>query len=107
MENTFIYIQHLFFLIRKLVISKFSLYQDSGLPSSLVPVKVQQEEARDPDLRQRDSPPSVAEEGHEDDEDSSYQISEALNHHFYYSNGILRPRPHSNGILLHPRGQII
>ncbi|TMS09310.1 Nectin-4 [Larimichthys crocea] len=80
---------------------------DSGLPSSLVPVKVQQEEARDPDLRQRDSPPSVAEEGHEDDEDSSYQISEALNHHFYYSNGILRPRPHSNGILLHPRGQII
>ncbi|TKS79460.1 Nectin-4 Nectin cell adhesion molecule 4 [Collichthys lucidus] len=82
---------------------------DSGLPSSLVPVKVQQEEARDQDLRQRDSPPSVAEEGHEDDDEdsNSYQISEALNHHFYYSNGILRPRPQSNGILLHPRGQII
>ncbi|KAM9350232.1 nectin-4 [Symphorus nematophorus] len=80
---------------------------DSGLPSSLVPVKAQQDDGiglRDPDLghlREGDSP-------HEDEEDgSSYQISEALNHHFYYSNGVLRPRPHSNAILLHPRGQII
>ncbi|XP_059200958.1 nectin-4 isoform X2 [Centropristis striata] len=73
---------------------------------------------KEPDLvhvREVDSPqgedwppsPSVA-EGHEDDEDSSsYQLSEALTNHFYYSNGVLRPRPHSNAILLHPRGQII
>lgn len=88
---------------------------DSGLPSSLVPLKAQQDEGvgpRDPELghlREGDSPrgESVA-EGHEDDEDSSsYQISEALTNHFYYSNGILRPRPHSNAILLHPRGQVI
>ncbi|KAM8851021.1 nectin-4 isoform 2-T2 [Spinachia spinachia] len=44
----------------------------------------------------------------DDDEDSgSYQLSEALNNHFYSSGGVLRPRPHSNAILLHPRGQII
>ncbi|KAL7387723.1 hypothetical protein ABVT39_028044 [Epinephelus coioides] len=88
---------------------------DSGLPSSLVPLKAQQDEGvgpRDPELghlREGDSPrgESVA-EGHEDDEDSSsYQISEALTNHFYYSNGILRPRPHSNAILLQPRGQVI
>ncbi|XP_029971636.1 nectin-4 isoform X2 [Salarias fasciatus] len=52
------------------------------------------------------SPPAA--EGHEDDEDSSsYQISEALSNHFYLSKGVLRPRPHSNAILLQPRGQII
>ncbi|CAB1317244.1 unnamed protein product [Coregonus sp. 'balchen'] len=38
---------------------------------------------------------------------SSYSISEALSNHFHYSNGFLRPKPHSNAILLHPRGQII
>lgn len=94
---------------------------DSGLPSSLVPLKAQQDDGsgpREPDqgpLREGDSPqeedwiptPSIA-EGHEDDEDSSsYPISEALTNHFYYSKGLLRPRPHSNAILLHPRGQII
>ncbi|XP_073346733.1 nectin-4 [Pagrus major] len=86
---------------------------DSGLPSSLVPVKAQQDDGvgtRDPELghlREGDSPQSVAEE-HEDDEDSgSYQLSEALTNHFYFSNGVLRPKPHSNAILLHPRGQII
>ncbi|XP_035527221.1 nectin-4 isoform X1 [Morone saxatilis] len=84
---------------------------DSGLPSSLIPLKVQPDECvgpRDQDYHmERDSPQSVAEE-HEDDEvDGSYQISEALTNHFYYSNGVLRPRPHSNAILLHPRGQII
>ncbi|XP_074544021.1 nectin-4 isoform X2 [Halichoeres trimaculatus] len=52
--------------------------------------------------------PSAAEEQDNDDTDSSsYQISEALTNHFYYSNGVLRPKPHSNAILLHPRGQII
>ncbi|XP_049454103.1 nectin-4 isoform X2 [Epinephelus fuscoguttatus] len=88
---------------------------DSGLPSSLVPLKAQQDEGvgpRDPELghlREGDSPRGESgAEGHEDDEDSSsYQISEALTNHFYYSNGILRPRPHSNAILLHPRGQVI
>eukprot|EP00064_Thunnus_orientalis_P019095 superscaffoldBa00004629_g19205 len=95
---------------------------DSGLPSSLVPLKVQQDDGvgpREPDLghlRQGDSPreenwspTQSVPEGHEDDDvdSSSYQISEALNNHFYYSNGVLRPRPHSNAILLHPRAQII
>lgn len=86
---------------------------DSGLPSSLVPVKPQQDEGvgpRDPDLGhlgEGNSPLSVV-EGHDDDEDSSsYQLSEALTNHFYFSNGVLRPKLHSNAILLHPRGQII
>ncbi|KAA8587779.1 hypothetical protein FQN60_016641 [Etheostoma spectabile] len=97
---------------------------DSGLPSSLVPLKAQQDEGglgpREPDLghvgegdspRGEDWPPpptqAVAEGHDEDNESSSYQLSEALTHHFYYSKGVLRPRPHSNAILLHPRGQII
>lgn len=91
-----------------------SVCQDSGLPSSLVPVKAQQEDGgtgpRDLDpepQRERDSP-QLGAEGPEDDEDSgSYQISEALTNHFYYSNGILRPKPHSNAILLQPKPQII
>lgn len=90
------------------------VHKDSGLPSSLVPVKPQQEDGvgpRDSDLghvTEVDSPESVAEGAEDHDEhNSSYQLSEALNHHFYYSNGVLRPRPHSNAILLHPRGQVI
>ncbi|XP_074508195.1 nectin-4 isoform X1 [Sebastes fasciatus] len=94
---------------------------DSGLPSSLVPLKAQQDEGVGPretdpgHLREGDTPhgedwaptQTVAEE-HEDDEDSgSYQLSEALKNHFYQSNGILRPKPHSNAILMHSRGQII
>lgn len=102
---------------------------DSGLPSSLVPLKPQPEEVlvpcRDselPHLRQAlSSPPHLqgaprspsrldqwspsvsAQQQQDDDTDSgSYQISEALNNHFYYSNGQLRPRPHSNAILIHP-----
>ncbi|XP_036411646.1 LOW QUALITY PROTEIN: nectin-4 [Colossoma macropomum] len=47
-------------------------------------------------------------EGEEGDcTSNSYQISEALSNHFHYSNGFLRPKPHPNAILLHPRGQII
>ncbi|XP_030259631.1 nectin-4 isoform X2 [Sparus aurata] len=86
---------------------------DSGLPSSLVPVKAQQEDGvgtRDPELghhREGDSPQSVAEEREDDEDSDSYQLSEALTNHFYFSNGVLRPKPHSNAILLHPRGQII
>ncbi|XP_039999033.1 nectin-4 [Xiphias gladius] len=94
---------------------------DSGLPSSLVPLKAQQDDGvapREPDLghlREGVSPNKgdwaptrSVEEGHEDEDgSSSYQISEALTNHFYYSNGVLRPRPHSNAILLHPRTQII
>lgn len=90
------------------------IWQDSGLPSSLVPLKVQLEDGmgpREPDqvhLKVGDSP----QEEHEDEDSgggssSSYQISEALTNHFYYSNGVLRPRPHSNAILLHPRSQMI
>lgn len=93
---------------------------DSGLPSSLVPLKAQQDDcmggAREQDgshLWDGHSPHqeewgpgrSVQEEPEDEDDDgSSYQLSEALTNHFYYSNGQLRPRPHSNAILLHPRG---
>ncbi|XP_028329094.1 nectin-4-like isoform X2 [Gouania willdenowi] len=68
-----------------------------------------QQERDPPSNQQVWVPPGSVAEGHEDDDgdSSSYQISEALTNHFYYSNGILRPRPHSNAILLHPRGQII
>lgn len=38
---------------------------------------------------------------------NSYQLSEALSNHFHYSNGFLRPKPHPNAIILHPKGQII
>ena len=97
-----------------------SFSQDSGLPSSLVPLKVQQEEGpTEPDLghlgeggspRVEDWAPTQSVQLEREDEDdgrSSYQISEALTNHFYLSNGVLRPRPHSNAILLHPKGQII
>lgn len=97
---------------------------DSGLPSSLVPLKAQQEDGAGPrephvaHLREGDSPPKEewapdqgAEEepdgGIDDDDSSSYQISEALTNHFYYSNGVLRPKPHSNAILLPPKAQVI
>ncbi|XP_047444622.1 nectin-4 isoform X2 [Mugil cephalus] len=94
---------------------------DSGLPSSLVPLKAQQEDGtgpREPDLghpRELDPPcevdwapdQSVVDEQQGDEDSGSYQISEALNNHFYYSNGVLRPRPHSNAILLSPRGHVI
>lgn len=94
---------------------------DSGLPSSLVPLKAQQDDGvgpREPDLghpSEGDSPrvedwtPALSGEGGQEDDDSSnsYQISEALNNHFYYSNGLLRPKPHSNAILLQPRTQVV
>uniref|UniRef100_A0A3Q3JIR8 Ig-like domain-containing protein n=1 Tax=Monopterus albus TaxID=43700 RepID=A0A3Q3JIR8_MONAL len=97
------------------------VFQDSGLPSSLVPLKAQQDDGvgpREPDLghpSEGDSPrvedwtPALSGEGGQEDDDSSnsYQISEALNNHFYYSNGLLRPKPHSNAILLQPRTQVV
>ncbi|XP_054870407.1 nectin-4-like isoform X1 [Amphiprion ocellaris] len=107
----------------ELYLKSSNMSLDSGLPSSLVPLKAQQDDAvgpRDPELghaRGGDSPrgegwtaPQTVAEGQEDEDDdssSSNQISEALNTHFYYSDGVLRPRPHSNAILLHPRPQII
>ncbi|XP_028987956.1 nectin-4-like isoform X2 [Betta splendens] len=96
------------------------VFQDSGLPSSLM--KAQQDEAvgsREQDevhQRKEDSPPAedwdptqTAEDRHEADDcsNSSYQISEALTNHFYLRNGLLRPKPHSNAILLHPKSQLI
>ncbi|XP_069034327.1 nectin-4 [Embiotoca jacksoni] len=90
-----------------------SMSLDSGLPLSLVPLKAQQDdsiEPREPDLgrlREADCP-REEDEGQEDDEDSgSHQLSKALNNHFYYRNGVLRPRPHANAILLHPRGHLL
>lgn len=77
------------------------------------PLKVQQDDCLEPRDSEQSSPkeaesPQSILEGHEDDEDSSfYQLSEALTNHFYYSNGVLRPKLHSNAILLHSRSQII
>lgn len=103
-----------------------SILQDSGLPSSLVPIKPQDQ---DGSVGPTDIPPmlsdlcgqregvtkgedwghsrAVLEVDEADCDTSSYQISEALSNHFHYSNGFLRPKPHSNAILLHPRGQNI
>ncbi|XP_061694936.1 nectin-4 isoform X2 [Syngnathoides biaculeatus] len=93
---------------------------DSGLPSSLLPLKVHSDDAVGPRSpsevgevsvpppEENWSPPPPAERP-EDEEDGgeSYQLSQALTNHFYYSNGVLRPRPHANAILLHPHGQLI
>ncbi|XP_049604460.1 nectin-4 isoform X3 [Syngnathus scovelli] len=108
--------------------SNMSLVLDSGLPSSLLPLKVQSNEAvgvRDPlDVCEISAPPpeenwcppvpqahpTGGPEGEEDDGGSgseSYQLSQALTNHFYYSNGVLRPRPHANAILLHPPSQVL
>ncbi|XP_030219407.1 nectin-4 isoform X2 [Gadus morhua] len=110
---------------------------DSGLPSSLVPMKPPPDDGLGPREQEPGSPAGESgtptepdwephqatpegEEGEEQGEEgegeqgeegdsssSSFQISEALTNHFYYSNGVLRPKPHSNAILLHPRGQVI
>ncbi|XP_057713938.1 nectin-4 isoform X2 [Corythoichthys intestinalis] len=100
---------------------------DSGLPSSLLPLKVQTDDASVPtppsDVCESVSPseenwcppppPPLSEpcaNGPEDGEDGGgepYQLSQALTNHFYYSNGVLRPRPHANAILMHPSGQVI
>ncbi|KAG7273047.1 hypothetical protein CRUP_007203 [Coryphaenoides rupestris] len=112
---------------------------DSGLPSSLVPLKPQPDDGLGPREQDPGSPArevggvgvlmepdwgpnrsmpeegdegwrpnqSTPEEGDEGDSSNSFQITEALSNHFYYSNGVLRPKPHSNAILLHPRGQVI
>ncbi|XP_056913665.1 nectin-4 [Takifugu flavidus] len=82
---------------------------DSGLLSSMGPIKVQQDDSdsEQSNPKEEDSPQSIV-EGYEGDEDSSfYQLSEALTNHFYYSNGVLRPKLHPNAILLHSRAQII
>ncbi|XP_053293593.1 nectin-4 isoform X2 [Pleuronectes platessa] len=92
---------------------------ESFLKSSNMSLVQQEEGPGEPDLallgeggspRVEDwAPTQSVEEEREDDDDgsSSYQISEALTNHFYLSNGFLRPRQHSNAILLHPKGQII
>jgi len=82
-------------------------------------MKAQQDDgSREPDLghlQEGHSPPeddwaltqSVVEEQEDDEDGSSIQITEALNNHFYYRNGFLRPKPNSNAVLLHPSQQII
>ncbi|KAM8839068.1 nectin-4 isoform 1-T1 [Synchiropus picturatus] len=93
---------------------------DSGLPSSLVPLKVQPDDgfdSRNPNqqlVRGGGSPsegdwvlPAPPPPEGPDDSNSVYQLSEALTNHFYYSNGLLRPLPHSKAILLQPQSQVI
>ncbi|CAG5896392.1 unnamed protein product [Menidia menidia] len=87
---------------------------DSGLPSSLIPLKPQQDDGcKDPGpglVQEGDPPPeddSVVEEREDEDDGGSYQITNALNNHFYYSKGFLRPKPDSNAVLLHPSKIII
>ncbi|KAM4727499.1 nectin-4 isoform 2-T2 [Anableps anableps] len=87
---------------------------DSGLPSSLVPLKAQQDDGnghKEPDLghlQEGDSPPgdsSISDsttEGHEDDDERSpQQLSATLSKMFYARNGVLRPIENPNAILLH------
>lgn len=88
---------------------------DSGLPSSLLPMKAQQDDGnghKEPDLchLQESDPPtgdnSISEssmtEGHDDDDErSSQKLSETLSKMFYTRNGVLRPIEKPNAILLH------
>ncbi|XP_061587892.1 nectin-4 isoform X2 [Cololabis saira] len=105
----------------KLNLKGSNMSLDSGLPSSLTPLKPQQDDCVGPQesdqghLQERDSPSEddwaptqSGREGHDDEEsNSSCQISEALTNHFYYSKGLLRPKPHSNAILMTTKSQII
>ncbi|XP_030607002.1 nectin-4 isoform X1 [Archocentrus centrarchus] len=103
--------------VESFVKSSSNMSLDSGLPSSLVPLKAQQDDGsgpREPDTghpregEDWEAPAHSVAEGHNDDEDgSAYQFSETLANYFDYSNGVLRPKPQSNAILLHPRGQLI
>uniref|UniRef100_A0A3B3YVC4 Ig-like domain-containing protein n=1 Tax=Poecilia mexicana TaxID=48701 RepID=A0A3B3YVC4_9TELE len=82
--------------------------QDSGLPSSLVPLKVQQDDGnghKESDLGHLQEDDSVVEssttEEHEDDEGRSrHHLEGTLSKMFYESNGVLRPRENPNAILL-------
>ncbi|XP_077470569.1 nectin-4 isoform X3 [Stigmatopora argus] len=100
-----------------------SLVLDSGLSSSKVPPDDTAVPRTSPDVCETASPsednwcppppPPPAEtfadgpDGGEDGDGEPYHLSEALTNHFYYSNGVLRPRPHANAILMHPNGQVI
>ncbi|RVE61064.1 hypothetical protein OJAV_G00166870 [Oryzias javanicus] len=88
---------------------------DSGLPSSLVPVKSQQDEyvpPKEPDpshLQERDSPlefDGVSHNSAENDEGRLYNLS-AMKNYFHNDNGVLRPKPGCNGILMNMREQVI
>ncbi|XP_005796659.1 nectin-4-like isoform X1 [Xiphophorus maculatus] len=87
---------------------------DSGLPSSLVPLKVQQDDSnghKEPDLchlQEDDSSPgddsvvesSTTEEHEEDEGRRRHYLQGTLSKMFYESNGVLRPRENPNAILL-------
>ncbi|KAM4557443.1 nectin-4 [Fundulus diaphanus] len=93
---------------------------DSGLPSSLVPLKVQQDDGnghKEPDLghllegdvpSSGDSPPgddsifesSTTEGYEEEDENNSQQLSKTLSKMFYARDGVLRPIENPNVIFL-------
>ncbi|XP_014910215.1 nectin-4-like isoform X1 [Poecilia latipinna] len=81
---------------------------DSGLPSSLVPLKVQQDDGnghKESDLGHLQEDDSVVEssttEEHEDDEGRRrHHLEGTLSKMFYESNGVLRPRENPNAILL-------
>ncbi|XP_061775571.1 nectin-4-like isoform X3 [Nerophis ophidion] len=95
--------------------SNMSLVLDSGLPLSQLPLRDQPDDIVGP--REVTAPSQVEDWNSsqltppgelEDEEDGgAYRLSEALTNHFYYSNGVLRPKPHANGILLHPHSQVI
>ncbi|XP_063742462.1 nectin-4 isoform X2 [Eleginops maclovinus] len=88
--------------------SNMSLAQQDEGVGPIKPDTALPREGDSPQGVREDWPPPPVAEGHDEEVDnSSYHISEALNNHFYYRNGVLRPKPHSNAILLHPRGQII
>lgn len=102
--------------VESYVKSSSNMSLDSGLPSSLVPLKAQQDDGsgpREPDAcqpREREdwAPTQSVAEGQDNDEDGNpYQLSQTLKSLFDYSNGVLRPKPSNNSIILHPRGQLI
>ncbi|XP_054914337.1 nectin-4 isoform X2 [Poeciliopsis prolifica] len=87
---------------------------DSGLPASLVPLKVQQDDGnghKEPDLghlQEDDTSPgddsvvesSTTEEHEEDEGRSRHCLQGTLSKMFYESNGVLRPKENPNAIFL-------
>uniref|UniRef100_W5LYC7 Ig-like domain-containing protein n=1 Tax=Lepisosteus oculatus TaxID=7918 RepID=W5LYC7_LEPOC len=51
----------------------------------------------------------MSEEGEldKDSETASSLLSDAMTNHFQITNGTLKPKPNSNGILIHPKGQMV
>uniref|UniRef100_A0A3P9J6S9 Nectin cell adhesion molecule 4b n=1 Tax=Oryzias latipes TaxID=8090 RepID=A0A3P9J6S9_ORYLA len=102
---------------RRMELKSSNMSVDSGITSSLVPVKPQQDEYAAPNesdlglLQERDSPLEgdlgSYNSTEEEEEGNRQYIASALSRCFYTTDGTLRPKPHCNAIVLQLREQII